>query len=153
MRSLKFVLAAALIVGGVAAGSVVLALWTSSGTGSGNAKALSAVTVTVTASTGVADLYPGFTGGKVFFTLTNANPYPVSFASMTSGAVTSSDQTNCPASNVTVGTASSLSLPVAANATSAQLSIANVVSMASAAPDGCQGVVFTVALTLAGSQT
>jgi len=123
-----------------------------SGTGSGNAKALSAVTVTVNASTGVADLYPGFAGGKVFFTLTNTNPYPVSFASMTSGTVTSSDQTNCPASNVTVGTAGSLSLPSPptrrAPAVHQQRGFDG-----SAAPDGCQGVVFTVALTLSGAQT
>ena len=32
-------------------------------------------------------------------------------------------------------------------------SIADVVSMASAAPDGCQGVTYDVSVTLTGSQT
>jgi hypothetical protein len=54
---------------------------------------------------------------------------------------------------VTVSSASGLSLLVPAGATATAGTIANVVSMASAAPDGCQGVVFTVALTLTGSQT
>ena len=43
--------------------------------------------------------------------------------------------------------------PSVANATSGAQSIANVVSMGSTAPDGCQGVTFTIALTLTGSQS
>jgi hypothetical protein len=145
---------AGLIIGAaaVAAGAAV-AMWTTTGTGSGNAKALSAVSITVTAATGAADLYPGFTQGDVFFTSANPNPYPVTFTSMTSGAVTSSDQTNCPASNVTVANATGLSLLVPAGATTQAGSIANVVTMAAGAPDGCQGVVFTIGLTLSGSQS
>jgi hypothetical protein len=146
----RFVVGFVVVVIGATFGSA-FALWTSTGTGSGNAKALSAQNVTVTATTGAADLYPGSTG-KVFFTLTNPNPYPISFASMTPGTVTSADPTNCPATNITVGSPTGLSLPVAANATSATLSISNVVTLAAAAPDGCQGVVFTIALTLTGSQ-
>jgi hypothetical protein len=142
-----------LVVAALIGGSMAYALWTANGTGSGSAKALTAQQITVNASTGTADLYPGFTGGKVFFTLTNPNPYAVTMTNMTSGAITSSDPTNCPASNVTVGTASGLSLAAAANSTSAQQSISNVVSMAAGAPDGCQGVTFTVALTLSGTQS
>ena len=52
-----------------------------------------------------------------------------------------------------MGTASGLSLAAPANSTTGQLSIANVVSMAAGAPDGCQGVTFTVALTLTGTQS
>lgn len=132
---------------------VAVALWTANGSGSGNARALTAQTVTVTATTGAADLYPGFTGGDVHFTLTNPNPYPVTFDTMTAGAITSSNPGACPASNVSATGASGLSLAVGANATSAAQSIANVVSMQSSAPDGCQGVTFTVALTLTGSQS
>lgn len=152
-RSKKVV--ASVLVGAavVTAGGFAMALWSASGSGSGNAKALSTVSITVTAATGAADLYPGFTQGDVFFTSANTNPFPVTFTSMTSGTVTSSDQTNCPASNVTVATASGLSLLVPAGATAQAGSIANVVSMAAAAPDGCQGVVFTIALTLSGSQS
>ena len=133
-------------------GGIAAALWSANGNGSGQAKALTAQTLTVTASTATADLSPGFSGGDVTFTITNPNPYPVSFASMTPGAITSSDATNCPASNISVLSASGLSLAVAANATSPAQSIANVVSMSAAAPDGCQGVTFTIALTLTGSQ-
>lgn len=131
---------------------LAVALWTANGTGSGNARALTAQTVTVNATTGTADLYPGFTGGDVHFTLTNSNPYAVTFDSMTPGAITSSNPGACPAANVSASSATGLSLPVGANATSGAQSIANVVSMDSGAPDGCQGVTFTIALTLTGSQ-
>ena len=132
---------------------LAVALWSANGTGSGNARALTAQTVTVNATTGTADLYPGFTGGDVHFTLTNTNPYPVTFDAMTPGAITSSAPGACPASNVTAASATGLSLPVGANATSGAQSISNVVTMAAAAPDGCQGVTFTIALTLTGSQS
>ena len=55
------------------------ALWSASGSGSGTARSVTAQVVTVTAATGAADLYPGFTGGDVHFTLSNPNPYPVTF--------------------------------------------------------------------------
>lgn len=131
---------------------LAVALWTANGTGSGNARALTAQTITVNATTGTADLYPGFAGGDVHFTLTNTNPYAVTFDSMTPGAIISSNPGSCPASNVSASSATGLSLPVGANATSGAQSIANVVSMDSGAPDGCQGVTFTIALTLTGSQ-
>jgi hypothetical protein len=134
-------------------GAVASALWSASGTGSGRAVALNAQSVVVSATPGTQDLYPGSTGGAVYFTLTNPNPYAVTFTTMTAGTVTSSDQANCPASNVSVGNASGLSLPVAANTTSGTLSISNVTAMQLAAPNACQGITFTVSLTLSGSQT
>lgn len=137
----------------VVSGGAAVALWASTGVGSGNAKALSAVNITVTATTGTADLYPGFTQGKVSFTSANTNPYNVTFTSMTPGTITSSDPTNCPSTNVTVASASGLSLLVPAGATATPGSIANVVTMVAGAPDGCQGVVFTIGLTLTGSQS
>ena len=151
-KSMKVALG--LLVGTAAlTGGTAMALWTSSGVGSGNAKALSAVTITVTASTSTPDLYPGFTQGKVAFTSVNTNPYPVTFTSMAPGPVTSSDPTNCPATNVSVASAAGLSLLVPAGASAQAGSIGNVVSMVPGAPDGCQGAVFTVALTLTGSQS
>jgi hypothetical protein len=147
-RKLVIVAVCLVTLGGIAA-----ALWSATGSGSGRARATTAQSVTVNATTGAADLYPGFTGGDLFFTLTNPNLYGVTFSSMSAGTVTSSDPTNCPASNVTVGSATGLSLPVGGSATSGTLSIADVVSMASAAPNGCQGVTFDVAVTLTGTQT
>lgn len=129
-------------------------LWTSTATGSSSSKALTAQTVSVTAETATADLYPGFSGGDVFFGITtNNNPYPIRFTSMAPGAITSSNQTACPASHVTVASKSGLTIDVAAGAAATGQTIADVVTLATAAPDGCQGVTFTIALTLTGAQT
>jgi hypothetical protein len=87
----------------------------------------------------------------VTFTLTNPNPYPVQMTAMTPGTITSSNPA-CAVSNVSVAPATGLTLNVGANSTSGTLTIPNVVSMISAAPDACQGVTFTIALTLTGSQ-
>ena len=148
----KLIITAVVGAAALTAGAA-FALWSASGSGSGSAKALTAQSITVTASTGAADLYPGFTQGKVSFTMANTNPYPVTFTSMTPGTITSSDPVGCPTANVTVASASGLSLLVPANATATPGSVPNVVTLATAAPDGCQGVVFTVALTLSGSQS
>ncbi|MEI8238658.1 MAG: hypothetical protein WCI22_04500 [Actinomycetota bacterium] len=131
---------------------VAFALWSANGVGTSSAKALSAQTLTVTAATPTADLYPGYTKGAIAFSVNNPNPYAVTVTSMTPGAITSSNPTGCPSTNVTVASATGLSIAVGANATATGQSVANVVSMASTAPDACQGVTFTVALTLAGSQ-
>ena len=153
MRFSKFKLAALLGVSVTLVGAAAYALWSSSGAGNSGAKALTAQSITVAASSGPADLYPGFTQGDLFFTSANTNPYPVTFTSMTPGSITSSDQANCPAANVSVASASGLSVVVPAGATASAGTVANVVTMAAGAPDGCQGVVFTVSLTLTGSQS
>ncbi len=142
-----------LLVGATAAtAGAAAASWISTASGAGNAKALSAVNVQVVAATGAADLYPGFTQGDLHFTSANTNPYPVTFTSMTAGTVTSSDPVNCPSTEVTVANATGLNLAVPAGATSQAGTISNVVSMAAGAPDGCQGVVFTIGLVLSGAQ-
>lgn len=151
-RRLKFVSMAVVAVV-LAGGGIAAALWSANGSGPGQAKALSAQSLTVTAATGAADLYPGFNGGDVFFTITNPNPYPVTFTSMTAGTITSSNPAACPSSNVTVANATGLALAAAASSTSGIQSIGNVVTMAAGAPDGCQGATFTISLTLSGSQS
>jgi hypothetical protein len=151
-KSKKVVVGLIIGAAAVTAGAAV-AMWSSSGSGAGNAKALTPVNITVTATVGAADLYPGFTQGDVFFTSANPNPYPVTLTAMTSGTVTSGDPTNCPASNVTAANATGLTLLVPAGATTQAGSIANVITMLSTAPDGCQGVVFTIPLTFTGTQT
>lgn len=138
-------------VGVTIGGTMAYAYWSADGSGSGGAQAITAQSLTVAASSGTADLYPGFTGGDLFFTVSNPNPYPVSFTSMSPGTVTSSDQANCPASNVTVASATGLSIGAAANASNVARSIADVVSLSSTAPSACQGVTFTVELTLTGT--
>lgn len=145
--------ATVVVIAGLIGGGAAAALWSANGAGSGQARATTAQSVTVTAATATADLYPGFTGGDVSFTLTNPNPYPITFTSMTPGAVVSSNAGACPASNVTVIGATGLSLPVAASSTTGTQSISDVVTMVAGAPDGCQGVTFAINLTLSGAQT
>ncbi|MGZ4189181.1 MAG: hypothetical protein ACXVQ5_05010 [Actinomycetota bacterium] len=139
---------------------VAFAAWTANGTGSGNAKAVTAATVTVNAVTGSADLYPGGSAGRVYFTLTNTNPYAITFDKLTAASVTAvsggiGGSPACATTDLTVSTLpiTGLSLTVGANTTSATQNIAGVVAMNSTAPDSCQGAVFTVSLTLTGSQS
>jgi hypothetical protein len=139
----------------LAIGGVAVALWTANGSGSGQAEAISAITINVNATSGTADLYPG-AAGDVYFTLTNDNPYQVTFASMTAGTVTvDAGHSACtPATYVTVDNVpSGLTLVAAANTTTGALSIDNVVHLDVSAPDACQGAVFTIPLTLVGSQS
>jgi hypothetical protein len=141
-------------------GGVAFALWTSTANGSGGAKAITAVTVTVNAVTGSADLYPGGPAGIVSFTLTNSNPYAITFDKLTAASVTAvtggiGGSPACATTDLSVSTLpiTGLSLTVGANTTSATRTIAGVVSMNSSAPDACQGAVFAVSLTLTGSQS
>lgn len=136
----------------VLAGGIGFTLWSSTGSGSGNAKAITPVDVTVSAVTGTADLYPGFTAGDLYFTLTNTNSYDITFTSMTPGTITTG-AAGCAATDITVASASGLSIVVGAGSTSGTLSIADVVSMVSAAPDACKGATFTVGITLSGAQS
>lgn len=148
----RFATTVALVTGALFIG-VAFASWTASGSGTGSAKAVSAVASTINSGTPTADLYPGQANGDLYISVTNPNPYAVSFTSATFGAVSSGDEANCPASNVTVdASASSLSINVPAGSTGTAATIADVVSMSSGAPNGCQGVTFTIAVTLSGSQ-
>lgn len=136
----------------LAVGGVAYALWSADGSGNGTAQARTATTISLDVDTSkAADLYPGFTGGNIYFKASNTNPYAVTFTSFTAGTIVSSDPTNCPASNVSVSSGP-ISIPVAAGASSVDEEIDGVVSMDAAAPDGCQGVTFTIPLTLTGSQ-
>jgi hypothetical protein len=140
---------------------VAFALWTARGTGSGRARATTAVDATVTpvncaSEPGCIDLYPGYADGDLYFTITNDNPYEVTFTDMTAGSVTvdAAHAAACPASSITVESpVTGLNLVAPANSTTGQLSINDVVSMASSAPDGCQGASFDVQLTLTGTQS
>ena len=140
---------------GLMAGGVAFAAWSSTARNPGRAGAVTAIELTVNAVNGTADLFPGTTQGDVFFTVTNPNPYPVVFTAMApEGPITNTvaaDSSACPPSNVTLASASGLSLRVEANSTSATMTIPNVVSMALAAPDGCQGKTFEIPMTLTGA--
>lgn len=138
----------AFVVGALFVGTV-FAAWTSNGTGTGRAKSTQASSLTVTARTGTADLYPGFTGGDVYFTIANPNNYDVTYTAATFGLVTSSDTTACPSLNVTTLPAAVINLTVPAGSTGTDLKIADVVTMLLTAPDGCQNKTFDIPITLA----
>ncbi len=136
----------------LAGGAVAYAAWSVTATGSSQAASAAAVSATVTAASGSPDLYPG-ASGAVYFTVTNPNNFPVTFSSATFGAVVSSDETACPAANVTATNQTSLSIRVPANTTSGTLSLSAAVTMAATAPDGCQNKTFTLPTTLAGASS
>jgi hypothetical protein len=138
---------AVLVLGGIA-----YAAWTADGTGTGRAHARTAIVVDVNAATGAADLYPGATDGDIHFTLDNDNPYAVTFTGFTAGTITSSAPVACPSTLVSVNSAGGISVPVAGNTSGFAGEIDGVVSLDHAAPNGCQGVTFDIALTLTGSQ-
>lgn len=138
----------------VSTAGVAVALWSATGSGNGGAKALTAQALTITAAGApTADLFPG-ASGDLQFTVTNPNPYPISLTDVDYGAVTSSDQANCPAANLTTAADGSLAAPIAlnANAVNTPATIADAITLDVNAPDGCQGVTFTVAITLTGTQ-
>jgi hypothetical protein len=141
-----------LVTAGLISAGGAAALWSASGTGSGTARSVTARATTVTAATGAADLYPGFAGGDVHFTLDNPNPYPVTFTSMTPGTISSVAPSTCLPTNITVIGATGLNIPVAAGAMNVAASIPNVVTMIAAATDECQGVSFNITMTLTGAQ-
>jgi hypothetical protein len=75
---------------------------------------------------------------------------------MTAGDVTvdAAHAAGCAATNITVDSpVSGLSLVAPASSTTGQLSITDVVTMISTAPDGCQGATFDIELTLTGEQS
>jgi hypothetical protein len=160
MRKRTIVFGGAALALLVSAG-VVFAVWSAQGGGSGRAQATTAVSATVTpvdcASTPeCVDLYPGYTEGDVYFTITNPNPYEITFTGMTAGDITvdADHAADCPATSITVESpVTGLSLVAPANSTTGELSIDDVVTMIAAAPDGCQGASFDIALTLTGTQS
>jgi hypothetical protein len=145
-------LTALVIALGVSGGSA-WAYLASSGSGTGTAAVGAPISTSLRASTGTADLFPG-TNGAVYFTLTNSNKLSESFTSVTSASVVSNDTVNCPNTNVSIAQtlpyAFSPSVTVGANSTSGTESIANLVTLSASAPNGCQGVSFTVTMTLSG---
>ena len=117
----------------------------------------SPVTIKATATTGAADLLPG-RAGAVYFTLDNANSDGATFAQVAPGATVLSDNVQlCPSSYVSIAQKLPYAIPttvtVSPGGTSGMQSIANLVMLAPNAPGTCQGVTFTVRLTLSGQSS
>jgi hypothetical protein len=136
----------------VATGGIGYAMWTASGSGPGQAKAVTKQALTVVAGSASAQLYPGGTG-DVVFSVTNPNPYNVSVNAWSGGAVSStSDTTNCPATNFTLNAGTITATTVNGGNGTGTVTVANGITMVSAAPDACQSVTVTVNATLTGTQ-
>ena len=141
-----------MILTGIFAGGVAFAYFRTSSGGAGTAGVGSPVNVTVAAATATGDLFPGHSG-RVFLTLKNTNPFTANFTSVTAASVASGDPTNCPAANVIVASLPltvSPTISVPSGSTTGTHSISGLVTMSSSAPNKCQGVSFTVTLTLSG---
>ena len=144
------------VAGGLALAAtsgVAYAFWSATGTGSGTVSSASAQLLTVSAAAApAADLYPGRTV-DLAFQVSNPNGYRVRLTDLTAASVTSSDPAACPASSIALGAAGPLATPVeVAGGSTASGTVPGLVTMVAAAPDGCQGKTFSVALTLTGSQ-
>ena len=115
------------------------------------------VTIAVTATTGKADLLPG-AAGAAYFTLHNANSSSVTFHQVAPGATVVSDNTSlCASSYVSIAPTLPYTIPTAVTVspggTSGIQSIASLVKLAANAPGTCQGVTFTMTLTLSGQSS
>jgi hypothetical protein len=139
------------------AAGIAYAAWSVSGSGSGGAGAKSALGLVVTEvdpSSPGASLYPGGPAGWVYFTIQNPNPFPVTVTGVSFGTPVSQNTTACPSANVSIdaGAPTTLNIPINANQTTGTLQVFGVLDMAHSAPDGCQGVDFSVPITVSGKQ-
>lgn len=136
----------------VAGAGLAWALWTTTANGNAAAQART-MTFSLAASSATADLYPSSSAtGSVSFTVTNPNPFTIEVTDVTgNGAVVPTDPVACPAANVTTGTVTGLSgaaYQAAGSGGTKTMTIAGILTMATGAPNGCQGMTFTVPVTV-----
>ncbi|MGW3958893.1 hypothetical protein ACWED2_03655 [Amycolatopsis sp. NPDC005003] len=149
--TLRRVLVVTTVVGATLGGGIAVAAWTSSGSGTAGAKAGTAAAPT----TGTVDtsamttglLYPGVSGDALI-RITNPNPYSVKVSDIVGGgtATVSGNSGTC-AGNTVTWNAKQPNTVLAAGATTT-ITVAGAVSMASTAPDGCQGAVYSLPVTV-----
>jgi len=132
------------------------AYFTSQGSGATAASAGSPAPVGVSAASTAGDLVPGGTGA-VTFSLSNPNAVAVTISAVSAASVASDNPAACPSSAVSVVPSSFpytfSSIPVPAGASGVSGSIPAFVRMSSSAPGACQGVTFSVSLTLTGQSS
>jgi hypothetical protein len=147
MRYRKTLLAAAAILLSLGSGTA-FAYFTSAGTATASASTGTMLTVTVAATAGPpsALLYPGGTG-DVALQVTNPNNYAVTLVSVvaTGGTITASN--GCSPTGVSFTSQPSLSIPIAASATT-QVHLSGAASMSSASANACQGATFSIPVTI-----
>ena len=152
-RIVPIVGAAGAVVAGIGGGTAVAYIV---GQISGSTQTVSGrpAAVTIAATAASPDLLPG-QPGAVSFTLHNPSSTAATLSQIMPGATVISNNTAlCPSTDVSIVPALPYSLPtpitVGAGATSGTQSVAKFVSLAPDAPSTCQGVTFSVSLTLSG---
>ncbi len=128
-----------------------------SGSGTGGTRTGTPVTLGVTATASKAELLPGLTGAA-YFVLHNANSFRAVFDQVAPGATVVSDNTALCASSYasiaqTLPYSFSPAVTVSPGGTSGTQSIPDIVKLAPDAPSACQGVTFTVTLSLSGQSS
>ncbi len=128
-----------------------------SGSGTGGTTTGKPVTLGVVAAAGTAQLLPGRTGAASF-TLDNSNAFGAAFDQVAPGATVVSDNTGlCASSYISIAQTLpytfSPAVTVSPGGTSGNQSVPNIVKLAPNAPSACQGVTFTVTLTLSGQSS
>lgn len=141
-----------------AGGGVAFAVWTVTGSGSGGAAAAVSQNLVITAVTpsgSAATLFPGGPASAVNLTIANPNPFAVTINTWQWGTPISSNPTACANANIVVDAnaplTSSLSIPANATANTTY-SVNGVLDLLHSAPNGCQGVSFTVPVTASATQ-
>jgi hypothetical protein len=138
-----------IVLGGA---TMAYASWSRSSTGTGKGKATT-MTFTVAASTPSTGLaYPSASAtGTVEFSVTNPNSYPIHVSAIAAnGSITSDSPTDCAASNLTLTAASGLtgaSYDIGAGQTTV-IDVPTALTLDLAAPSTCQGVGFSIPLTV-----
>lgn len=90
------------VVVAIAVSAVAIAFWTSTGSGTGSAQTGTSVAITVNQTSSITGLYPGGPAQTLSGTFTNTGS-PVQVASISASVSGTSDNTNCPASNFSIG--------------------------------------------------
>jgi hypothetical protein len=144
---------AAFIVGG----GIAIASWSVSGSGSGAGAATVAQSLVVTPVTPAganASIYPGGPAGPAFFNIQNPNPFAVTITGVAWGTPTSTNVSTCASSNVAldIGAPTTVSISVPANSTASNVQVNGVFDLSHSAGNGCQGVAFTIPVTVTGAQ-
>jgi hypothetical protein len=140
--------------------AVAFASWTVNGGGTGAAQATSAQNLVVSNAAPTAQLYPGFTGGDLYITVNNPNPFQVTINRVdpTAGTigVTGSVGT-CSDTGVSFAAVTGLSLVAppgnSTHVVPGSALLGTGVSMSNASDSGCQGGTFSIPVTVQGASS
>ena len=99
-------------------------------------------------------IYPGGPAGPVFFNIQNPNPYAVTITGLAWGVPTSTNVSTCVSTNISLdaGAPTTVSITVPAASTASNVQVNGVLDLTHSAGNGCQGVAFTVPVTVTGAQ-